>query len=140
MSGRPKTVTKAMIKQHSERLRLALHAVYGPQINQADAARRSGVPLSRISDVLAARRPLSREDLQKLAMARGLRISADYLLGVPSAAIFVTVPSMAAVRTRAGYARNIRVAEECFRLTERIRRQLRTLEPLPNLAPKRGAP
>lgn len=76
-----------MLGLHEERLRAALHALYGPQIRQAEAAKASGVRLSRISDVLAARRPLSREDIT--ALASKLRISADYLLGVPGATMLV---------------------------------------------------
>src|SRR5688572_18690499 len=86
--GRP-AEPLALRKGHRQRLHSALTAIYGgsDRINQSDAARKSGLSPGRINDVLNEERALGRQDL--FALARGLRISADYLLGVEGAPMFV---------------------------------------------------
>lgn len=68
---------------------MALKAIYPPPDvpNESDAARKCGLSPGRINDVRNKRRSLGREDLH--ALAKGLGISADYLLGIPGAPMFV---------------------------------------------------
>ncbi len=109
---------------HAARLDRALKAILGATPNQSEAARRTGLTPGRINDVLNRHRALGRADLS--ALARGLKISADYLLGVPGAPMFVAERLQGDVQSALAQVVAARVAERVAEpwiqavITERI--------------------